>query len=24
METRDYEHVNLITQSLRNEGFKIV
>lgn len=24
METRDYEHVNLITQSLRDEGFKIV
>ena len=24
METRDYEHVNLITQSLRNEGFKLV
>lgn len=24
METRDFEHVNLITQSLRNEGFKIV
>ncbi len=24
METRDYEHVNLITQSLQNEGFKIV
>lgn len=24
METRDYEHVQLITQSLRNEGFKIV
>lgn len=24
METRDYEHVNLITQSLINEGFKIV
>ena len=24
METRDYDHVNLITQSLRNEGFKIV
>lgn len=24
METRDFEHVNLITQSLRDEGFKIV
>ena len=24
METRDYEHVQLITQSLRNEGFKIL
>ncbi|MBQ8359523.1 MAG: threonine ammonia-lyase [Oscillospiraceae bacterium] len=24
METRDYDHVNLITQSLRKEGFKIV
>lgn len=24
METRDYDHVNLITQSLREEGFKIV
>ena len=24
METRDFEHVNLITQSLRSEGFKIV
>lgn len=24
METRDYDHVNLIVQSLRNEGFKIV
>lgn len=24
METRDYEHVHLITQSLRKEGFKIV
>ena len=24
METRDYEHVNLITQSLIDEGFKIV
>lgn len=24
METRDFEHVNLITQSLRKEGFKIV
>lgn len=24
METRDFEHVNLITQSLRNAGFKIV
>ena len=24
METRDYNHVNLITQSLRDEGFKIV
>ena len=24
METRDYDHVNLITQSLRSEGFKIV
>ena len=24
METRDYEHVNLITQTLRSEGFKIV
>ena len=24
METRDFNHVNLITQSLRNEGFKIV
>ncbi len=24
METRDYNHVNLITQSLRSEGFKIV
>lgn len=24
METRDYEHVQLITQSLRKEGFKIV
>lgn len=24
METRDFEHVNLITQSLRNEGFKLV
>ena len=24
METRDYDHVNLITQSLRNEGFKII
>lgn len=24
METRDFEHVNLITQSLRAEGFKIV
>lgn len=24
METRDYDHVQLITQSLRNEGFKIV
>ena len=23
METRDFNHVNLITQSLRNEGFKI-
>lgn len=24
METRNYEHVNLITQSLRSEGFKII
>ena len=24
METRDFEHVNLITKSLRNEGFKLV
>lgn len=24
METRDYNHVNLITQTLRDEGFKIV
>ena len=24
METRDWDHVNLITQSLQNEGFKIV
>ncbi len=24
METRDFQHVNLITESLRNEGFKIV
>lgn len=24
METRDYDHVNLITESLKNEGFKIV
>ncbi|MBQ7972168.1 MAG: threonine ammonia-lyase [Lachnospiraceae bacterium] len=24
METKDYDHVNLITQSLRGEGFKIV
>ncbi len=24
METRDYDHVNLITRSLQNEGFKIV
>ena len=24
METRDYEHVRLITQSLRDEGFKIL
>jgi len=24
METRDYEHVQLITQSLKNEGFKII
>ena len=24
METRDFEHVSMITQSLRNEGFKIV
>ncbi len=24
METKDYEHVNLITKSLRSEGFKIV
>ncbi len=24
METRDYDHVNLITESLRKEGFKIV
>ena len=24
METRDFDHVNLITQSLRNEGFKLV
>lgn len=24
METRDYEHVNLITQSLRNEGFNVI
>lgn len=24
METRDFDHVNLITQSLRDEGFKIV
>ena len=24
METRDYDHVNLITQSLRSEGFKIL
>jgi len=24
METRDYEHIKLITQSLKNEGFKIV
>ncbi len=24
METRDYEHVQLITQSLRKEGFKII
>ncbi|MGI6336028.1 MAG: threonine ammonia-lyase [Eubacteriales bacterium] len=24
METRDFEHVNMITQSLRSEGFKIV
>ena len=24
METRDYEHVNLIYSSLRNEGFKII
>ncbi|MGN0690540.1 MAG: threonine ammonia-lyase [Oscillospiraceae bacterium] len=24
METRDYDHVNLITQTLRDEGFKIV
>ena len=24
METRNYEHVNQITEALRNEGFKIV
>ena len=24
METRDFAHVNLITESLRKEGFKIV
>ena len=24
METRDYDHVNLIYSSLRNEGFKII
>ena len=24
METRDFEHVNLITKTLRNEGFKLV
>ena len=24
METRDFEHVNLITKSLRDEGFKLV
>ena len=24
METRDFEHVNLITQSLRREGFKLI
>ena len=24
METRDFEHVNMITQSLRNHGFKLV
>ena len=24
IEKRDYDHVNLITQSLRNEGFKII
>ena len=24
METRDFDHVNLITESLKNEGFKIV
>ena len=24
METRDFEHVRLITQSLRNENFKII
>lgn len=24
METRDWDHVNLITQSLQNEGFKII
>ena len=24
METRDFEHVHLITQSLQNEGFKLV
>ena len=24
METRDYDHVNLIMNSLRNEGFKII
>ena len=24
METRDFDHVNLITQTLRGEGFKLV